>query len=81
MVAIEAAAARVRRAVETLQSRPNADPNIVAALIRSAGELDASRRRLHQDGYLSQPQVQLLLPECDRESEPFSLFPVEPGAE
>ena len=81
MVAIEAAAARVRRAVETLQSRPESDPSIVAALIRSAHELDASRRRLHQDGYLSQPQVPLFVPEDDQESEPRPLFPMEPGGE
>jgi multidrug efflux pump subunit AcrA (membrane-fusion protein) len=81
MVAIEAAAARVRRAIEALQGRAEADPNIVAALTRSASELDATRRRLHQDGYLSQPQVPLFLPEVDEQSGPLSLFPVEPAGE
>ena len=81
MVAIEAAATRVRRAIETLRSRPDADQNIVAALTRSASELDATRRRLHQDGYLSQPQVPLFPPEVDDESGPLSLFPLEPAVE
>jgi hypothetical protein len=81
MVAIEAATTRVRRAIETLRGRPDSDPNIVAALTRSASELDATRRRLHQDGYLSQPQVPLFLPDVGDESGPLSLFPVEPAGE
>jgi hypothetical protein len=81
MVAIEAAASRVRRAIETLQGRLDADTNIIAALSRSANELDATRRRLHQDGYLSQPQVPLFLPDVSDESGPLSLFPVEPAGE
>ncbi len=77
MVAIEAAAGRVRRAAETLARRPDADSAIVAALERSAGELDASRRRLHHDGYLTEPQAALFVPEHDSETGPLSLFPVE----
>ena len=83
MVAIEAAAGRVRRAVATLARRGDADPTIVSALERSARELDASRRQLHHDGYLAGPQAALFMPEHDTETEtePLSLFPVESASE
>ncbi|MGD0284819.1 MAG: hypothetical protein ABSC31_00335 [Acidimicrobiales bacterium] len=83
MVAIEAAAGRVRRAVETLTRRRDADPTIVASLERSARELDASRRRLHHDGYLADPQAVFFVPEDETETEagPLVLFPVESASE
>ncbi len=81
MVAIEAAAGRVRRAANTLAGRPDADPTIVAALERSARELDASRRRLHHDGYLADPQAALFLSEREPETGPLVLFPVESASE
>lgn len=81
MVAIEAAAGRVRRAVETLERRRDADPNIVAALERSARELDAARRRLHHDGYLAEPQAALFTPDNEPETGPLLLFPVDTPSE
>ena len=81
MVAIEAAAGRVRRAASTLARRLDADPIIVAALERSARELDASRRRLHHDGYLADPQDALFPSESEPETGPLVLFPVESASE
>ena len=81
MVAIEAAAGRVRRAASMLARRLDADPTIVAALERSARELDASRRRLHHDGYLADPQGALFPSESEPETGPLVLFPVEAASE
>jgi hypothetical protein len=81
MVAIEAASGRVRRAAETLARRPDADARIVAALERCYRELDASRRNLHQNGYMAEPQPALLIVESDNEAEPLTLFPAESATE
>jgi len=53
----------------------------VAALERSARELDASRRRLHHDGYLADPQGALFLSESEPETGPLVLFPVEAASD
>ena len=85
MVSMEAAARRIRRSIDTLASRRDADGAVLAALERCARELEASRRRLHHDGYLAEPQADrqaaLFVPELDPKTEPLSFFPPDPAVE
>lgn len=83
MLAIEAATDRVRRAVHTLTSRDRSDRVVIDLLERTIRDLESTRRRMHQEGYLGPRQSQTAMFETDAPGEQVvqSLFPDESTVE
>lgn len=52
MLMIEAAVSRADRALKVLAQQESGDPQHMAALSRARRDLEAARRRLHQEAYL-----------------------------
>ncbi|MGH7642543.1 MAG: hypothetical protein ACRENX_05940 [Candidatus Dormibacteria bacterium] len=52
MLMVEAAVSRADRALKVLDEQPGSDPQHRAALVRARRDLEATRRRLHQEAYL-----------------------------
>lgn len=59
MLAIEVAQARVEKALDTLDKNELFDDHAVSALKEAQEKLEAIRKLLHQQGYLSVPQLPL----------------------
>jgi hypothetical protein len=66
MSAIEAAAKRVQKSVDTLKDLRSGDLKIIGALLTSVSDLESIRRRLHHEGYLAEPQTALFIDEAPR---------------
>ncbi|MGH7643576.1 MAG: hypothetical protein ACRENX_11325 [Candidatus Dormibacteria bacterium] len=52
MLMVEAAVSRADRALKVLDQQSGSDPQHHAALVRARRDLEATRRRLHQEAYL-----------------------------
>lgn len=59
MLSIEMAQERVEKALRTLDKNQLFDDHAVSALKEAQEKLDATRKLLHQKGYLSVPQLPL----------------------
>jgi hypothetical protein len=80
MAAIEAAARRIQKSADTLKSLRSGDLKIISALLRCSAELEASRRRLHHEGYLGEPQIALFVHEVEDSNSTKLPLPGEPEA-